>query len=201
MIPAVAQTLANVLSGDTSSINQGHIDFDPPSLMRGKGAALNIYCYHLRESSYRPLSEAVAVSSGQRRLERDRSSFPPTPSSLDAAKWFDVSFLVSAQDQTALGSQQLLSEALTQLLRYRFLPAQMLAPALRGQGSLPIQISTRQFSEATPLWKSLGVPPRPSFHVTVSVPFPVQDMESDSDIEAVRSTARSLTPSEVVPDG
>ncbi|MBE9126979.1 DUF4255 domain-containing protein [Coleofasciculus sp. LEGE 07092] len=85
--------------------------------------------------------------------------------------WFDVSFVVTCWDYTALGEQYPFSEALTLLLCHPLLPEGLLAPALRGYGMLPIEVSTSRLIDAVALWNALEVPFRPALYVTVTVPF------------------------------
>jgi hypothetical protein len=92
----------------------------------------------------------------------------------DSAKWFDVSFLVSAWGDTALGEQHLLSEALMLLLPHHFITEELLAPVLRGYGSLPMTVRTIHPIDTVALWSALGVPLRPALYVTVTTPFQLQ---------------------------
>lgn len=165
MIPAVAQTLAEILVGGTSAIGMEQIDFERPRGGLNKGARLNLYCYNVREN------------------QQMQDSHPQTDGS---TIWFDLSFMVTAWDCTALGEQRLLSEALTLLLPHRCLPPARLAPALRGKGKLPMRISARELSEAAAIWTALGLPLRPGLYLTVTVPFKIET-------EAAISTEISLT--------
>jgi len=163
MIPAVVQTLAEILSNGTSLISKELIDFSHPQIHPNVRPALNLYCYDVRESS-------LIQSLGYQSLRIDSKPLLDIPEP-DSPRWFDLSFLISAWDSTALGEQRLLSEALQMLLNYRVLPEEALAPGLRGHGALPIQVSTRALVDITALWRALGVPLRPALHVTVAVPF------------------------------
>jgi hypothetical protein len=151
MIPAVAQTLAEILAGGTSAIGLEHIDFNHPHpWLNNQTPRLNLYCYDIRENSQMQPSYAQT-----------------DPSTL----WFDVSFLITAWDTTALGEQHLLSEALTALLPYHYLPPERLAPVLQGKGTLPMRIFADGLSEIAAIWTALGVPLRPGLYLTVTVPF------------------------------
>jgi hypothetical protein len=159
MIPAVAQTLANILAGGVSTIGLEQIDFNPPKLEQDAGVKLNLYCYDLRENrQFRPTGTCPDGLAHQ----------------ACSTIWFDLSFLVTARDGTALGEQRLLSEALILLLRYRFLPEKLLARTLRGYGLLPVKVSTSGWMNTAALWSALGVPLRPALYVTVTVPFSFQ---------------------------
>lgn len=171
MIPAVVQTLAQILSNGTSMLSQEQIDFNHPQIHPNVKPALNLYCYDVRKSSliwrvgHQP-TWGIGPKPALDTLE------PNSP------HWFDLSFLVIAWDCTALGEQRLLSEVLQIFLNYRFLPEELLAPGLRGYGSLPIQVSTKALTDITALWSALGVPLRPALHVTVAVPFTCRPSKS-----------------------
>lgn len=154
MIPAVAQTLAEILAGGTSAIRMEQIDFNSPtSELNHQAPRLNLYCYDVRETP-----------------QRQTAPRQTDPSTI----WFDVSFLLTAWDKTALGEQHLLSEALTVLLPYHCLPSERLAPALQGKGTLAMRISADRLSEIAAIWTALGVPLRPGLYLTVTVPFTSQ---------------------------
>ncbi len=154
MIPAVAQTLAEILVGGTSAISMEQIDFNSPTLgLNHEAPRLNLYCYDVRENPQ--------MQSSPRQTD---------PSTI----WVDVSFLITAWDKTALGEQYLLSEVVTVLLPYDCLPSERLAPALRGQGTLPMRISAKGLSEISAIWTALGIPLRPGLYLTVTAPFTSQ---------------------------
>jgi len=164
MIPAVAQTLAEILACGTSLSSTEQIDFNPPCLQSAVESGLNLYCYNIRESNpLQPIDPRMALSM----TCEERTTIPGSSSPI----WFDVSFLVSAWDCTALGEQRLLSEALILLLRHRLLREELLAPELRGYGSLPIKIASVSPIDTVALLNSLGVPLRPTLHITVTIPF------------------------------
>ncbi|MCT7973049.1 DUF4255 domain-containing protein [Laspinema olomoucense] len=154
MIPAVAQTLAEILAGGTSAISMEQIDFNSPNPeLNNQAPRLNLYCYDVRENP-----------------QMQTSHRQTDPSTL----WFDVSFLLTAWDVTALGEQHILSEALTVLIQHPCLPSERLAPALRGKGTLPMRISADGLSEIAAIWTALGVPLRPGLYLTVTIPFTSQ---------------------------
>jgi hypothetical protein len=169
MIPAVVQTLAEILSNGTSLISKERIDFSHPQFHSSVRPALNLYCYDVRDSSL------IQIQTLGHQTHGIDSKPLLDPSEPESPRWFDLSFLISAWDSTALGEQRLLSETLQILLDYRVLPEEALAPGLRGYGSLPIQVSTKALVDITALWRALGVPLRPALHVTVAVPFPCRD--------------------------
>lgn len=162
MITAVSQTLAEILAVGSSLISTEQIDFNHPGMQQQGEPRINLYCYDLRENQ---------------QMQQSPLETEITPNDNNSPLWFDVSFLVTAWDCTGLGEQQLLSEALRLLLRYRFLPEKLLAPALQGYGLLPIRVSACESLDTVVFWKALAVPLRPALYVTVTVPLERQDQE------------------------
>ncbi len=164
MIPAAAQTLAEILSSGTSLVSTEQIDFDHPGRRQNLRPGLNLYCYDLRENDTiqytSQLAQGMNLQAQPDSLLKNRHP-----------RWFDVAFLVSAWDFTALGEQHLLSEALTLLLPHRLLREDLLVPALRGYGNLPMTVSADLAINTVALWSALGVPLRPALYVTVTIPF------------------------------
>lgn len=169
MITAVAQALAEILAEGTSLIGTEQIDFHHPGITQDIRPRLNLYCYNLRENKQ--------IQDIEERTPVNRQNICPASKNLSIV-WFDISFLVTAWDCTALGEQRLLSEVLTQLLVYRLLPEELLVPELRSKSSLAIGISDMEASEAAALWSALKVPLRPALYVTVSVPLHWQRQSS-----------------------
>lgn len=161
MIPAIARTLARILVDGTSLSGTEEIDFDPPSQTLIGRTGLTVYCYNIRENSQ------TLLESCQGRACNEALSVHPE---LDNLRWFDVSFLVSAWDSTALGEQQLLSEALSSLLHHRYLQRDILPPELQPYERLPFVISPIPAIDPVMLWSSLGLPLRPALYVTVTTP-------------------------------
>ncbi|KAI9130409.1 DUF4255 domain-containing protein [Acaryochloris sp. CCMEE 5410] len=169
MIPAVTQTLAEILSDGTSSITKDQIFFNHPKVEQEMAVGVNLYCYDVRES-YPCLPTGLP---GEEKSVQDVEAKQTKP-----LKWFDISFLVSAWDFTALGEQHLLSEVLMLLSRYSFLPLEYLSPVLQGYGRLPMRVSTGRLGDPIELWHALGAPLRPALHVIVTIPFLISDRAS-----------------------
>lgn len=153
MIPAVAQTLAEVLTSRTSLISKEQISFNPPQVNQDNRPVVSLYCYHIQPGYGQP-----AIQSGLARLEDS------------ADGWLNLLFLISVSDFTALGEQRLLSEILLLFLNCPYLPEDALAPQLRGQPAIPVQVSIKSALDAMTLWTALGVPLRPALHLQVTVP-------------------------------
>lgn len=160
MITAVSQTLAEILAGGSSLIGTKQIDFDHPGTEQCRGPRLNLYCYDLRENTQ-------MQHSGQKTKDTTNDNGSPL--------WFDVSFLVTAWDFTALGEQRLLSEALVLLLHHRSLSEELLAPELRGHGTLSMRVFASGLIYTAVFWSALGIPLRPALYVTVTVPLGLKE--------------------------
>lgn len=164
MIPAATQTLAEFLASGLARIGRGHISFDHPQVLQKQKPCLNLYCYHI-QASHRPNPELARSPRGSL-----HNGFEAQPASSLACQWFDLTFLVSVSDYTPLGEQHLLSDILTMMASYEFLPDQVIAPGLRGQGVLPIRVSTQGSVEDFMLWRVLQAPLRLALHITITVP-------------------------------
>ena len=166
MIPAVAQTLANILVAGTSITSAEQIDFGYPHTEQNSRTCLNLFFYSIQESQQSPTSTPVSS-------QPERSSAAQT---LVSVVWFDLLFLLIACDRTSLGEQRLLSEALTLLRCYQTLPEAALAPSLQGYDALPFSASTVQLSEMVALWNALQCPLRPALRLSVTAPLELNSM-------------------------
>jgi hypothetical protein len=143
MLPALIWTLSEILVKGTSLAGAEQLDFNHPGALRENRPVLNLFCYDLNGCKGKSKTGVV---------------------------WFEVCFLITAWDWTALGEQQLLSEVLALMLQHRPLAEVLLAESLRGHGNLPLSVaSNRTFSSAS-LWAALRVPLRPAVLLNVSVP-------------------------------
>ncbi|MEM7769442.1 MAG: Pvc16 family protein [Cyanobacteria bacterium P01_A01_bin.37] len=158
MLPAVSQTLANILVHDTSLNSTECISFNPPGEKLTGCPGFHIYCYSVSER----MPDHMA--------ETHHPFISHSDNSDDSLHWFDICFVIIAQDHTALGTHQLLSEALRSFLKHRFLDEEYLVPELQGFGKLSITITPNSIIHPSILWQSLGVPIRPALYVTVTVP-------------------------------
>jgi Pvc16 N-terminal domain len=154
MILAATQSLAEFLSNTLPLIEKGHISFEHPQVLQSDRPCLNLYCYHIQKScnSYQsPLDAGIQGQSPR-------------------YQWFDLTFLVSISDHTALGEQHLLSNVVSLFSSYQFLPEQVIAPGLQGLGSLPIGIANQGIGDTMTLWQVLRSPLRLSLHITLTIP-------------------------------
>lgn len=157
MIPVVAQSLAKVLADGTSLSSLEQIDFNPPNSSLIGQSALTVYCYDVREcfaATENTKSSAVLCSG----------------STFKALRWFKLTFLISAWDYTALGEQQLLSEALASLVDRHLLRLNCVSSDFQESEEFPIEILSTPTPDSAMLWSSLGLPIRPALYVTVTIP-------------------------------
>ncbi len=112
-----------------------------------------------------------------------QSTFLPssTPSEeRDRCSWFDVMFALMARDTTALGEQRMISESLTLLMQYPYIPARLITlPLSVGQG-LPLQVLPMTLLSQPTFWSAIGIPLRPTLQVTVTTPFKVPAPDQSS---------------------
>jgi Pvc16 N-terminal domain len=173
MIPAVAQTLARILANGTSLLSTEQIDFNPPNSCLAGRAALTVYCYNIQECDF----------------PGEQSSFANAPVQLKPAsvRWFELAFLITAWDFTALGEQQLLSEALNSLLCREWFESDRLASELSLGERRMFKIASTETVDPIQLWRSLNLPLRPALYITVTAPlcFSVAPSFQSRAIEAV----------------
>lgn len=169
MISDVAQTLGRILADGTSVENPEAISFNFPRT--GKGDYFQFVLYFYKIQPIHPERE-------KSQLFKPRKPFDSNQSGI---LWFDIFFLLSAEDRTALGKQRLLSEALGVLLRHKWLEEQLLAPTLKGCGSLPLMI--HQPEDLTSLWQVLEVPYRPALYLSVTAPLRLNSSRIDAPLK------------------
>lgn len=181
MIPAVAQTLANILAIGTSLTGLEQISLAAPDTLSELKTGLNLYFYDVRQTRAEPLSPSVQPwTPYQESLVSEASTSAIPASSMGSTglrsekagsvlSWFDVSFVITAHNQTALGMQELLSEALTALMRHQSIPKELMAPNLKGYE--PLSLTLEQPPDIATFWSALKLPLRPAIFVMVTVPF------------------------------
>jgi Pvc16 N-terminal domain len=168
MLPAVAQTLAGFLAGGMSLISTEDIGFEHPSRRNSQSPSLNLYLYDIQQNS-RKIHPARLF---QRHSGKNGYLNVAVPANIDKVRtfWFDASFLLTAQDYTAMGRQRLFSEALSLLIQHSYLPKHFLVPALQGHGDLPLQLKEPSQRDSLSFWQSLGIPRQPALCITVTAP-------------------------------
>ena len=165
MIPAVSQTLARVLACQTSLEPVQQVTFDRPRPQPSARVGLNLYAYDVRQANGIPQHREEDPSLGS------LTAAAPAPEKqlnrLTSRKNIEISFLIVAHDQTRLGEQRLLSEALACFVNEAKIPHDLLAPVLQNWGGLAVAIARPL--ELTTLWRALGVPLQPALYLTVTV--------------------------------
>lgn len=167
MISAVTQTLADFIAHGIAPVSREQISFEHPRIQLTAKPTLNLYCYRVQASGWNHLKDDLQNLNELKDTTRD-SKLPPV--NQQKCQWFDLTFLISVSSHTALAEQHLLSEILNMLSSYQFLPEEFLVPLLRGQGQLPVKVSTEAISDTLLLWQVLRAPLRLALHVTITVP-------------------------------
>jgi hypothetical protein len=169
MISATTQTLAELLSRELSTIGTEQISFNHPILSHFGYPGLNVYCYHVQTRYTEGSIPAINDVCNESTDESTSSLLDSSPDS-GVSQWFDLSFLISVSDYTALGEQYLLSEVFAIVSNYKFLPEEVLAPELQGRGLLPMRVFSNEWSDIVMLWNVLCAPLRPALQVKITVP-------------------------------
>jgi hypothetical protein len=167
MIPAVAQTLVNLLTKGTFLTSPEQISFSLAETHLHSG--LSLYCYDVHPANQKfvqPLEDRLVPQENLQLFTAQAIANHPMQVS-----WFNISFLITAHDQTVLGTQKLLSEALITLCQYESIPERLLAPSLQGYGALPLAV--QQMANPAALWCAMGMPLRPAVYIMVTVPVSV----------------------------
>ncbi|MEM7794733.1 MAG: Pvc16 family protein [Cyanobacteria bacterium P01_C01_bin.118] len=170
MISVATQTLADFITSGIPLIKKEQISFDHPRVTQTSKPALNLYCYRVQVSEWNQSLPRPSVPLRDNPLSPTLGIKRPV-NAAGVYQWFDLTFLVSVTDHTALSEQHLLSELLAMLSSYQFLPDEFLSPLLQGQGVLPITVSTEGVIDTALLWQVLRMPLRLALHVTLTVPF------------------------------
>lgn len=161
MISAIAQAVANILASGTCLTGTEQIDFGYPGhLCRDHKPCLNLYHYEI-QSAQGPYPET------NREGNADSLSSPRSPI------WFDLFFALMVQDHTALGEQHMLSEILTLLLQYPYIPARFLSPPLQTYEALPLSVAPMTLMAQPTFWSAIGIPLRPTLQIMVTTPFEI----------------------------
>jgi len=181
MISAATQTLADFIASGTAPIAKEQISFSHPRVPQKKIPALNLYCYRVQASEWTcshspsflkaPAHAGAALSSAECPSPTSDQRENSQRNSSSGCQWFELTFLISVSSHTTLAEQCVLSEILAMCSSYRFLPEEFLSPLLRGQGQLPMKVSTEAVPDNLLFWQVLRTPLRLALHVTITVPF------------------------------
>lgn len=161
MISAIAQAVANILASGTCLTGTEQIDFGYPGRLGcDHKPCLNLYHYEI-QATQGPYPKA------SREADADNWSQPRSP------LWFDLFFALMVQDHTALGEQHMLSESLTLLLQYPYIPTRFLSPPLRAYEALPLSVAPMTLMAQPTFWSAIGIPLRPALQIMVTTPFEI----------------------------
>lgn len=153
MIPAIIQTLTEMLKENSPLIKAVNIDLNHPETRQDIRPALSLYLYELNRSQLHPQKNQPA--------QFDTENF--------IIDWYDLSFVIIPWDWTVLGQCQLLSEVLKSLIPNQSIAQEKLAPELRGFGDLTLRIATSvpdKRWDLTRAWLRF-----PALFITVRTPF------------------------------
>ena len=192
MIPAVAQTLANILAVGTSLTGLEQISLSAPDTLSELKTGLNLYFYDVRQSgkghssgladSWTPYLRTPDSEASSTRIPSQSwgDQDMKAPDDCSCLSWFDVSFVITAHNQTSLGMQELLSEALATLMQHRSIPKELLAPTLKGYE--PLSLVLKPPPDIAGFWSALKLPLRPAIFVIVTVPLNMDRLSSTQPI-------------------
>ncbi|WOD37076.1 Pvc16 family protein [Nodosilinea sp. E11] len=171
MISAIAQAVANILASGTCLTSTEQIDFGYPGrLGRDHKPCLNLYHYEIQSAQGHYSETSHEVNADGRSQAR-------------SPLWFDLFFALMVQDHTALGEQHMLSESLTLLLQYPYIPARFLSPPLQAYEALPLSVVPMTLMAQPTFWSAIGIPLRPALQIMVTTPFEIPSLERGSLLE------------------
>ncbi|MFC8177164.1 MULTISPECIES: DUF4255 domain-containing protein [unclassified Streptomyces] len=147
----------------------GDVAFDAPTrdwAARRNAPTLNAYLYDIREDVERRERGALAERDARGVVTRHRRP----------ARWFRLSYLVTAWTTRPEDEHRLLSGALALLLPHEVLPADAVPESVRPVStSLPLSVAVppAESRSLADIWSALGGELKPSLDVVVVTPFPV----------------------------
>ncbi|MGW9451955.1 DUF4255 domain-containing protein [Streptomyces sp. NPDC055632] len=147
----------------------GDVAFDAPTrdwAARRNAPTLNAYLYDIREDVERRERGALAERDARGVVTRHRRP----------ARWFRLSYLVTAWTTRTEDEHRLLSGALALLLPHEVLPADAVPESVRPVStSLPLSVAVppAESRSLADIWSALGGELKPSLDVVVVTPFPV----------------------------
>lgn len=166
MIHEVDEGIRQLLADGGVPGDQGEVAFDAPTkdwTARRNAPTVNVFLYDIREDLSRRQAGAVEVHGENGVLDGWRG----------AARWFELSYLVTAWTNRPQDEHRLLSQALGCLVRGERIEPRWLGGSL---GELGLSIGLRvaePLSEgraATDVWSALGGELKPAVNLTVLAP-------------------------------
>jgi hypothetical protein len=155
--PAMPASIAGLHNADKSFLTPDR-NFTPAQ------AAVNLFLYEVKENRQLRDAEPIVEKIGTTFVQR------PPPLRVDCCYlvtgWSSQTGAVKASEE-----HRLLAEALLWLSRFPTIPATFLQGSLTNQlYSPPTMVAQADGSKnAAEFWLALGIPPRPAFHLTVTI--------------------------------
>lgn len=166
MIHEVDEGIRRLLAEGDVPGDQGELAFEAPTnewTARRNAPTVNVFLYDIREDLSRRHSGAVEVHGEDGVLRGWRG----------VARWFELSYLVTAWTNRPQDEHRLLSQALSCLVRGDRIEPRLLTGSLAELGlSIGLQVA-RPVSEgraATDVWSALGGQLKPAINLTVVSP-------------------------------
>ncbi|MEX0171484.1 DUF4255 domain-containing protein [Streptomyces sp. LMG1-1-1.1] len=147
----------------------GDIAFDAPTrdwAARRNAPTLNAYLYDIRED----------VARRERGAHAERDAHGIVTRRRQPARWFRLSYLVTAWTSRPEDEHRLLSGALALLLPHEVLPADAVPESVRTLTTavpLSVAVPPAESRSLADIWSALGGELKPSLDVVITTPFPV----------------------------
>lgn len=166
MIHEVDEAIRQLFAAGDVPGDQGELAFDAPTTewtSRRNGPMLNVFLYDIREDLTRRHAGAVEVHAEDGELLGWRG----------VARWFELSYLVTAWTNRAQDEHRLLSQALSCLVRVERLEPGWLSGSLAELGlSVGLQVAgpVTEGGAASDVWSALGGELKPAINLKVISP-------------------------------
>ncbi len=166
MIHEVDEGIRRLLADGDVPGDQGELSFDAPTTewtARRNAPTVNVFLYDIREDLSRRKSGAIEAHGEDDVLRGWRS----------VARWFELSYLVTAWTNRAQDEHRLLSQALSCLVRNERIEPRWLTGSL---GELELSVGLRvagpvsEGRAATDVWSALGGELKPAINLMVTAP-------------------------------
>lgn len=166
MIDEVDEAIRRMLAAGDVPGDQGELAFDAPTTewrSRRNAPTVNVFLYDIREDLTRRKAGEVEVSDDDGALRGWRG----------VARWFELSYLVTAWTNRAQDEHRLLSQALRCLVRGERFEAGWLTGSLAELGLAVGMRAAGPVSEggaASDVWSALGGELKPAINLMVTAP-------------------------------
>ncbi|MER7466652.1 DUF4255 domain-containing protein [Streptomyces sp. NPDC097981] len=169
MIHEIDEALRRLLRRGALPEGSGEIALEAPS--REWAARLNTptvsaYLYDIREE----------VARRERGAYAERDAHGIVLHKRQPARWFRLSYLLTAWTARPEDEHRMLSGVLAALLPYEALPEEDVPPSVRAHRSsvaLSVGVPPAESRSLAEIWSALGGELKPSLDVVITVPFPV----------------------------